>query len=311
MQSWHASILSSALGSVMYVLDLPPHRFIVDTGHPAASDKTLEQLTSHGLLDNITAIVLTHWHADHVGAAAQLCEATGAPLWAGAPSTNALTGREQHRLKLTPRPVQPQRILEDGEQIMCGTECIQVLATPGHCDDHLCFFIRDRRVLIGGDLMGYDDVGTLDTTYSYRQSIQSMRQSIQRCETLKPRQIFPGHGPQLNDPRWLFSRVYRRLEVFERSPLIMVSHTLMPLLLLLIDAHGSMSMEELRDYTADHGDFFHRFLDDITEEILLQELTKMVGILEVSGALSRENERYTLGTQPGGLTRSWRPRVRT
>jgi glyoxylase-like metal-dependent hydrolase (beta-lactamase superfamily II) len=311
MQSWHASILSSALGSVIYVLDLPPHRFIVDTGHPAASDTTLKQLTDLGLLDNITAILLTHWHADHVGAAAQLCQASGAPLWAAPPSANALSSREQHRLKLTPRPVQPQRLLEDGEQIVCATECIEVLATPGHCADHLCFFLRERRVLIGGDLMGYDDVGTLDTTYSYRQSIQSMRHSIQSCELLKPRQIFPGHGPQLNDPRWLFSRVQRHLDVFERSPLIMVSHTLMPLLLLLIDSHGSMTMEELSAYTADHGDFFSCFLDDITEAILLQELTKMVGILEVSGALSRENNRYTLGTQPGGLTRSWRPRIRT
>ena len=108
----------------------------------------------------VTAILLTHTHLDHSAGAGALAKATGAPLWFG--------GR--HRLSRPARFLEfnplsrgcdwrtvPDRVLADGEAIEIGGVGLTVVATPGHCANHLSFGLTGTEWLLTGDhVMGWN-----------------------------------------------------------------------------------------------------------------------------------------------------------
>lgn len=90
----------------------------------------------------VTAIVLTHTHRDHSGLAKKLKAATGAPLWFSSPA---------------PADLRADRALHDGEEIAADTVRLSVIATPGHCANHLAFGVIGTPYLLTGDhVMGWN-----------------------------------------------------------------------------------------------------------------------------------------------------------
>ncbi|MDG4669351.1 MBL fold metallo-hydrolase [Mycobacterium sp. 236(2023)] len=69
---------------------------VVDPGMPGDHHKVLSMAALAGLrIDHTSSIVLTHWHRDHSGAAADLAAATGATVWAGSADAVVLSGRKE------------------------------------------------------------------------------------------------------------------------------------------------------------------------------------------------------------------------
>src|SRR5947209_8664200 len=66
---------------------------LIDTGLPGSGKKILALLRALGRrAEEITRIVLTHQHPDHVGGAADLVVASGAEVWAHPLDTPAIEG---------------------------------------------------------------------------------------------------------------------------------------------------------------------------------------------------------------------------
>ncbi len=110
------------------------------TGSAIIIDPVLEQLERdakliHELGLKLTHIVDTHIHADHVTAAGVLRERTKAIVVA---SERGASGAD---IKL-----------KGGEPIRVGGLTIQGLATPGHTDDSMSFYVGDR-VFTGDTLL--------------------------------------------------------------------------------------------------------------------------------------------------------------
>jgi glyoxylase-like metal-dependent hydrolase (beta-lactamase superfamily II) len=83
---------------------------------------------------------------------------------------------------------------------------LQALATPGHARDHLCFLLpigSDREgpyACFTGDLIlgeGSTIVGPRETGGSLRDYMDSLR----RLRALDLEVLYPGHGPQVDDPQ--------------------------------------------------------------------------------------------------------------
>ncbi len=94
----------------------------------------------------LSAIVETHTHADHLAGHAALHLATDAPIFVSRRSP----------------ALYPHRSLEEGEAISFGGDELVVLETPGHTRDHLTLRLRDKAftgdtLLIGG--CGRTDLG--------------------------------------------------------------------------------------------------------------------------------------------------------
>ncbi len=101
----------------------PDHAFVVDPGNAPV---VLEALRTHHL--SLRAVLVTHHHWDHVGGAADLQRKAHCEL-IGAGST------------LIPAP---DRTVVDGDVLDIGGVTIQVIATPGHTQNSVCYYVPGR-----------------------------------------------------------------------------------------------------------------------------------------------------------------------
>ncbi|MGW9214076.1 MBL fold metallo-hydrolase [Embleya sp. NPDC055664] len=125
---------------------------VIDAAHDAAAiaarvgDRT------------VTGIVLTHGHNDHINAAAELAERTGAPIHLH-PSDRMLWDA-----------VYPDRApdvdLADGEVITVAGLDLRVLHTPGHAPGAVCLYAPDLAVLFSGDTLFKGGPGATGRSFS-------------------------------------------------------------------------------------------------------------------------------------------------
>ena len=145
------------------------------------------------------AIVLTHAHWDHVGAANALREATGARVIASAIDAPFISGERDldptHR-SFDPCPVDSK--VGDGDAVEIGAMVWNVLLTPGHTPGSMCLFTEGAAgagkppVLIAGDTLF---AGTHGRTDFVGGDPAAMRNSLARLAALPPDTlVLPGHN---------------------------------------------------------------------------------------------------------------------
>jgi glyoxylase-like metal-dependent hydrolase (beta-lactamase superfamily II) len=177
----------------VYIVDDGEGCFVVDPSIDA--DRILEAIGQRTL----DAIVITHGHWDHIGAAADLRAATGARVIASAADTPAITGEAPfggHIFHNAPCVV--DEMLEDGDVVEVGSMKWRVIATPGHTMGSVCFYLEPADgqsgapVLISGDTLFAGTCGRTDFPES---DPKAMHQSLARLRELPDETIvLPGHN---------------------------------------------------------------------------------------------------------------------
>ena len=134
----------------------------------------------------VRAIICTHAHDDHVGAAPRLAELTGAPV---------LLHPDDHVLwKLTHPTVFPDGELEDGQLVEVAGSALRVLHTPGHAPGAVCLHAPEASVLFSGDTLFEGGPGATGRSFSdFPTIIDSIRDRLLTlpAETV----VHTGHGP--------------------------------------------------------------------------------------------------------------------
>jgi hydroxyacylglutathione hydrolase len=126
------------------------------------------------------AILVTHGDIDHVGAVAELADATGAPVYVPAGET-ADVGRA------------PDILLAGDEVLELAELRVETVRVPGHTPGHVAFFTDDS--LFSGDVLFSGSVGRTDRPGGdWATLAASIRALLERYppETL----VYPGHGPE-------------------------------------------------------------------------------------------------------------------
>ncbi|WP_406638223.1 MBL fold metallo-hydrolase [Amycolatopsis sp. WGS_07] len=119
----------------------------------------------------VRAIVCTHAHNDHVNAAPELAERTGAPI--------LLHPADRVVWDLTHPDRAPDGDLADGQVITVAGTDLTVLHTPGHAPGAICLHSADLDVLFTGDTLFNGGPGATGRSYSdYPTIVKSIRDRL-------------------------------------------------------------------------------------------------------------------------------------
>ena len=92
----------------------------------------------------------------------------------------------------------PARTLIDREKVRAGDRSLQVIYTPGHAPDHVCFWDGRARELYAGDMVLQHSSVLIPAGRGG--SLRAYLASLERLASLGPRRLYPGHGLVIEDP---------------------------------------------------------------------------------------------------------------
>jgi glyoxylase-like metal-dependent hydrolase (beta-lactamase superfamily II) len=183
---------------------------LVDTGLPGSGEKILALIRALGRRpEEITRILLTHQHPDHIGGAADLVAASGAEVWAHPLDTPAIEGTGKRdgpkgplgivfNMAIFPRlrPVNVSRSLADGETlpVLNGEGGLRVIETPGHTLGHVSLYLPSRQLLLAGDALRHSGERVVPSPAMFNRDQAQALRSFAELTRLEIEASLPGHG---------------------------------------------------------------------------------------------------------------------
>ncbi len=135
-------------------------------GHPEHVEAVATALNGAPL----RRVLITHWHPDHVKGLPALRD-----RWGGLVVVDGAGG-----------------------DVPAGDGQLEIVPTPGHSPDHLCFFDRASGDLYCGDLARLG--GTIVIPARKGGDLRAYLASLRLVRDLGPRRLLPGHGAIVDDP---------------------------------------------------------------------------------------------------------------
>ena len=203
-----------------YLCDVDGAVTVVDCGFSGYFEQLPAALSElRRSLDAVAAVVLTHYHADHVGSAERIRTEAGATVFAPAGDAGGVQGGKvpmpggmtaslwrprmvrymAHAVRnggAKQIPVREVQSYGDGE-VLGVPGGLRAVHTPGHTGGHCSLLAEDAGVLFAGDALATVSFLSGETgpqVLAFNEDAERARESLSRLEGLPARVIVVGHG---------------------------------------------------------------------------------------------------------------------
>lgn len=182
-------------GTNTYLVGTGHRRVLIDSGEKKTAEAYIKLLNNVLKEENATIehLVVTHWHHDHIGGV----EPVQNLLKSLFPSDNQLTvwklPRSANDDSSNDERSIPWKSLKDNQVVEVEGAKLQVKYTPGHTSDHACLLMQDENILFSGDCILGEGTSVFEDLHDYLLSLDKILE-------MRPKVIYPGHGPVLDDP---------------------------------------------------------------------------------------------------------------
>ena len=182
-------IIVGALEENCYLLTEKGEAVLIDPG--AECENLISEIEECGT--KLTKILLTHGHFDHIGAACEIKEKTGAKIYmhendAKMPFDAGLNLGFMSNENV--KPFEVDEYLSNGDAVSIGNTTLTVYHTPGHSSGSVCF--SDGKNLFCGDLLFKNSIGRFDHG-NLREELKSLKFLMDNFNDDVI--VYPGHGP--------------------------------------------------------------------------------------------------------------------
>lgn len=206
---------------------------LMDTG---LHDKKTAKVWQAVLADkNLTDIILSHVHPDHIGYAGSLQARSGATVHMSQADSKVMNNiwskralkslaadydsfalpmkikeeivhlTDEFRPFIAPLP-KVDAFLHEGKKLKIGKEDYEVIATPGHADGLVCFYQKERQVLLSTDhILPKITPNIAYWFYGEENPLRSYELSLEKIKKLDIAYAIPSHGEA-------FEKVHDRID---------------------------------------------------------------------------------------------------
>ena len=168
--------------------------------------------------NKIKRILVTHTHTDHSPAALPISKVLDVPMYG-----RLIDGESSWE----DETFVPDVVLNDGDLIETNEYTLEVIHTPGHASNHLCFLIKELNCLLTGDHIMDGSTVVIGPPDG---SMQDYLESLDKLHSYKIDSLAPGHGNYMHEPKKIIesitrhrlsreNKVIRRLEEVNSSDL--------------------------------------------------------------------------------------------
>ncbi|CAG9326156.1 LACTB2 [Blepharisma stoltei] len=166
-------------GTNTYIIGTGQKKILIDTGEGIPA--WIENLSRNIARNELQCILITHSHPDHIGGINDAFNYFGR-----VPVYKRVMDNEEDR-EINEKFQNQIYSLSDNEIIRTEGVTLQAVFTPGHKNDHVCYFLQEENAVFTGDLIMGRGSTILDVYYDYMNSLY-------RVQNIAPRILYTGHG---------------------------------------------------------------------------------------------------------------------